>query len=130
MEIRSLIIYAVLFLSFLLAGLFKLIMNREKIIASGGTWAEEFKAKQIKMIGVLECALALGLLLPFFFAGLEVPGLLFSVMYMLSLTSSVGMCLVMLSAAYVHIWRKEYGFVILTLVLSGMAFSIAAHYIF
>jgi hypothetical protein len=115
-----LVIQGLLILIFFLAGFFKLVQSREKIIAGGGTWAEDFKTNNIKMIGVLECVLALGLLLP--------P--LFSVAYMLSLACSAGMCLVMLSAAYVHIKRKEYGFVIFTLVLSAMAFFITFRVLF
>ena len=119
-NIVPMIIQGLLILLFLLAGFFKLTQTKEKIVAGGGAWAADFATNQIKMIGALECALSLGLLLH----------LLFSVAYMLAIASSAGMSLVMLSAAYVHIRRKEYGFVIFTLVLSAMAFFITFRYLF
>jgi hypothetical protein len=111
MTTTLLIIQGLLVFLFLLAGFFKLIQTKEKIIAGGGAWAEEFATTNIKIIGALECLLSLGLSLSLFF----------TVSPVLALVSSAGMALVMLSAAFVHIKRKEYGLLILTLAVNFLA---------
>jgi hypothetical protein len=112
MNILIMVIQGLLIFLFLVAGFFKLAQTREKIMSSGGAWAADISATNIKIIGVLECALSLILLLTLF-----VP-----VSPVLTQIACTGMGLVMLSAAYLHIKRKEYGFVVFTFVLSLMAF--------
>ena len=114
-NILLLVIEGILILLFLLAGFFKLIQTREKIMASGGAWAADISATNIKIIGALEFALGLGLLL----------NLLFPIAPVIGLISSTGMGLIMLAAAILHIKRKEYGFVVFTFVLSLLAFFVA-----
>jgi hypothetical protein len=109
-----LVLQGILILLFLLAGFFKLAQTKEKIVAGGGAWAADFQTGHIKMIGMLECALSLGLLLPF----------LISVPQLVPTVASTGMGLVMMSAVFVHIKRKEYGFVVFTLLLSLIAFYV------
>ncbi len=46
-------VQGVLAFVFLMAGAMKLAQPREKVIASGGKWAEDFSAPMIKAIGAL-----------------------------------------------------------------------------
>jgi hypothetical protein len=110
-NIGLLISQGLMILLFMLAGVFKLIQSKEKIVSGGGAWAADFTPNLIKMIGLLECVLSLGVLIPLFFS-----------LRVLALPSMIGMGLVMLGAAIVHIRRKEYGFVIFTGILSCLAF--------
>lgn len=106
------IIQILLILLFMLAGFFKLIQTREKILASGATWAEHFSTTHIKVIGLLECLLSVFMLI----------NLIFSVSSIITLICSIGMGVTMLVAAGVHVKRKEYGFLALTVVTGAMAF--------
>lgn len=110
------IIEGVLILLFLLAGVFKLIQTREKIMTGGGAWAEDVSAMNIKIVGIAEVILALTLFVTLF---LTVPSLITTI-------ASIGMGIIMLAAAGLHIKRKEYAFVVFTLVLVVMTFFVAA----
>ncbi|HXA01393.1 MAG TPA: DoxX family protein [Cytophagaceae bacterium] len=112
MNIVLIIIQGLLVFIFLMAGFFKLIQTKEKIVTGGGAWAADFATTHIKIIGALEVLLSVGLSLSLF---LSVPPVL-------ALVSSAGMGVVMLAAAFVHIKRKEYGLLALTLVVSFIAF--------
>jgi hypothetical protein len=115
MNVLLYIIEGILILLFLLAGVFKLIQPREKIISSGGSWAEDVSPTNIKIVGIMEVLLGSVLLVT----------LLTTIPSIIATITSVGMGMIMLAAAGLHIKRKEYPFVIFTLVLVLMAFFVA-----
>ncbi len=125
MYILYIISAGILILLFLLAGVFKLIQTREKIMASGGSWAEDVSAANIKIVGMAEVILGLSLLasllLTIIFA---ISPIIVIISSLIATISSIGMALIMLAAAVLHIKRKEYGFVAITLLLTVMALSI------
>jgi hypothetical protein len=82
-----------------LGGLVKIIMPYAKYSSiSGVAWSKEFKPWHIKLIGVLEVAGALGLLLPLF-----VPSLA-----MITPFAATGIALYMAGAMATHLRRSEY----------------------
>ena len=54
MQTTLIIFQGILIFFFLLAGLLKLVFNMEKLIANGGTWAEDVSAGNIKITGIFE----------------------------------------------------------------------------
>jgi hypothetical protein len=112
MVIIILFIHFLLGLMFLLAGAFKLVKTKEQIIAGGGKWAEEFQTPQIRIIGIVECIVALILLLNFIFLSNPI----------LTIISSSVMGILMLGAGFMHIRRKEFGLLALTILLASLAF--------
>lgn len=63
MNITLWILAGVLAAAFLASALAKL-QPREKLIAGGFTWAEDYSSTQVKLIGLVEAAGAVGLVLP------------------------------------------------------------------
>jgi uncharacterized membrane protein len=90
---------ALLAFAFLLAGVVKLAVPREKLLtAPGAGWVEDFSATAVKLIGVLEVLAAVGLILP---AVLGIAPILVPL-------AAVGVILVMVGAMIVHLRRHEY----------------------
>src|SRR5690606_29815622 len=58
------VIAGLLALMFLLAGVMKLARPKQDLAASGMTWTEDFSARNVKIIGVLEVLASAGLILP------------------------------------------------------------------
>ena len=83
---------------FIITGSFKFFQTKEKIVASGGTWAENFNPGIIKTIAGIE--LLSGLLV-------IVPRLLGHGHY-LTFISAACIALIMTGAIYTHIRRKEF----------------------
>jgi hypothetical protein len=81
------------------AGAVKLIKSKKDLIASGASmaWAEDFSAGVIKLIGVLEVAGAIGLVLPWALQTVPV----------LTPLAGVGAVLLFLAALAVHLRRHE-----------------------
>ena len=100
---------------FILAGLSKLFQTREKVIASAGKWAEDFSDNQVKLIGFAEVVLGILLVVP----------KLMGHGYFLTSIAAFGLVLVMAVAAYTHIRRNEYFFVVVNLVFLLMALFVA-----
>lgn len=90
------IVSGVLALAFLAAGAMKLAQSREQIMVKMA-WAEDYSAGQVKLIGAVEVLGAIGLILPGItgIAPILVP------------IAAVGLALVMLGAAVVHIRRGD-----------------------
>jgi hypothetical protein len=109
-----LFIHLLLILIFLMAGVFKLIKQKEQIIAGGGTWAEGFETPQIRIIGVIECVVALMLLINLIFLSKPI----------LTIISASTMGLLMLGAGFVHARRKEYTALWFAIVLALLAFML------
>jgi VIT1/CCC1 family predicted Fe2+/Mn2+ transporter len=102
---------------FLMAGGMKLAQSREKVIASGGKWAEGFSGSAVKLIGAGEVLCAVGIVLPKLL-GMEQ-------MAYLSCASAVGIMVFMAGAFYTHLKRKEPPFLAVTAVFLLMALTVA-----
>jgi hypothetical protein len=98
MVIALWIVEGVLGLIFVMTGSFKFFQTKEKIIASGGTWAEDFEPIIIKTIAGAE--LISGILV-------IVPRLLGHGHY-LTFIGAACIALIMTGSVNVHIRRKEY----------------------
>ncbi|WP_435106209.1 DoxX family protein [Nocardiopsis synnemataformans] len=109
------VIAGLLAVTFLLAGLMKVIQSKEKLAASGMAWTEGFSAGAVKGIGVLEVLGAIGLVLP--------PVL--GVVPILAPLAAAGLGVMMLGAAIVHARRKENQMVAVNAVLLLLAAVVA-----
>ena len=98
MAIALWIVQGLLGLIFVITGSFKFFQSKEKVIASGGAWAEDFEPGIIKMIAGLE--LVSGVLV-------IVPRLLGHGQY-LSFIGAACIAVIMTGAIYTHIRRKEF----------------------
>jgi uncharacterized membrane protein YphA (DoxX/SURF4 family) len=92
------IVQIILGLLFIVTGSFKFFQSKEKVIASGGTWAEDFAPGTIKLIAAAE--LICGLLL-------IIERLLWHGHY-LNVIAAACIVIIMLGAIVTHISRKEY----------------------
>lgn len=91
------IVAALLAAAFLASGAMKLLQSKEKLAGFGLAWTEDFSARTIKVIGVLEVLAAIGLIIP--------PVL--GIASVLAPVAAVGLVLLMLGAALTHVRRKE-----------------------
>jgi VIT1/CCC1 family predicted Fe2+/Mn2+ transporter len=115
MTIALWIVQGLLGLIFVITGSFKFFQTKEKIIASGGTWAGDFKPGIIKIIAGLELISGLSVI---------VPRLLGHGRY-LTFISAASIALIMTGAIYTHIKRKETTHAIINLVFLLMALFVA-----
>ena len=115
MAIALLIVQGLLGLIFIITGSFKFFQSREKIIESGGTWAEDFKPGIIKAIAGTE--LICGLLV-------IVPRLLGHGRYPTFLGAAI-IAVIMTGAIYIHIRRKEFKHAVINAVFLLMALFVA-----
>ncbi|MFC5290478.1 DoxX family protein [Actinokineospora guangxiensis] len=100
---------------FLGGGLAKVVQPREKLVAMGLAWAEDFSPGMIRLIGVLEVLAAIGLVLP---ALLDIAPVFVPL-------AAVGLVLVMAGAIVVHVRRKEMPQVAANVVLLALAAVVA-----
>lgn len=100
---------------FLAAGLAKLLQPKEKLQSSGQAWTEDFSAGQVKAIGAVEVAGALGLVLP------AVTG----IAPVLVPLAATGLAVTMVLAAVVHVRRGEVAFIGVNLALAAVAVFVA-----
>ena len=115
MAIALWIVQGLLGLIFIITGSFKFFQTKEKVIASGGTWAEDFEPGIIKMIAGLELVSGVSVI---------VPRLLGHGRYLTSMGAAC-IALVMTGSIYTHIRRKEFKHAIINLVLLLMALFVA-----
>ncbi len=90
------VLQGVLAVAFLMAGAMKLMRGREQLRESMG-WVEDFSARTIKVIGLLEVLAAIGLVLP----GLT------GILPVLTPLAALGLVGLMLGAAVTHYRRHE-----------------------
>ena len=109
------ILAAVLAAFFLASGTKKLVQSRQQLVASGYAWTEDFTMPAIKTIGALETLAAIGLILP---AILDIAPILVPL-------AATGLVLVMLGATLVHLRRKEFQIIGLTLALTLLPLALA-----
>ena len=102
---------------YLLAGVGKLIVPKEKIatISSSARWVEDFSAGTLKAIGALELLAALGLILP---AVLDIAPVLVPL-------AALGLVMIMLGAVITRIRRHEFKFMVGDLVYLALAAFVA-----
>lgn len=97
--------------AFLAAGTMKATQPKEKLANSGMAWTEDFSPGMIKLIGVLEVLAAIGLILP---AALDIAPVFVPL-------AALGLVLMMVGAAIVHVRRKEFSGIAPSLVLLVLA---------
>ena len=98
MAIALWIVQGLLGLLFVITGSFKFFQTKEKVIASGGTWAEDFKPGMIKTIAGAEIVSGLWVI---------VPRLVGHGRY-LPFAGAACIGLIMTGAIFTHIRRKEF----------------------
>lgn len=99
MNVALWIIAGLLATIFLVGGVGKLIMPKDKIAATPfGGWVEEFTTDSIRAIGALEILAALGLILP---AALDIAPIVVPL-------ASLGLVFLMAGAAVLHYRRGEF----------------------
>lgn len=115
MVIALWIVQSLLGLIFVITGSFKFFQTKEKIIASGGTWAGDFKPGIIKLISGVELISGLSVI---------VPKLLGHGRY-LTFMGAACIALIMIGSIYTHIRRKEFRHAIINSVFLLMALFVA-----
>jgi uncharacterized membrane protein YphA (DoxX/SURF4 family) len=115
MNLTLWIIAAVLAAVFAASGAMKLVVPKDKLVASGQGWAAEVDQNAIRGIGAVEVLGAIGLIVP--------P--LVHIVPVLAPLAAVGLVLVMLGAIVTHARRKEYPNVVVNLVLLALAVFVA-----
>jgi len=112
MNLALWIVAALLASVFLFAGVVKLAVPREKLLAARGAgWVEDFSATTVKVIGVLEVLAAVGLIVP---AALDIAPDLVPL-------AALGLVLLMVGAMIVHLRRHEARHVVANLVYLVLA---------
>lgn len=101
-------------LAFGMAGIMKATQPKEKL-AANMAWVNDFSQTQVRGIGTLEFLGAVGLILP----------ALTGILPVLTPIAAVGLILVMIGAIFTHIRRKEYGIIVVNVVLLAIAAFIA-----
>lgn len=114
MNIALWVVQGLLAVGFGLAGVVKSTQPKEKL-AANLPWVEDFSAGTVRLIGVVELAAALGLVLP------AVTG----IAPVLTPLAAAGLAVVMVLAAVVHVRRKEPSGVVVNAVLFALAVFVA-----
>lgn len=97
------------------SGLVKMLVPKEKLVASGQGWADDFSPTSIRLIGVPEVLGAIGLILP---AVTHIAPILVPL-------AAIGLILVMIGAAVVHGRRNEAMNIAVNVVLMLLAAFVA-----
>jgi hypothetical protein len=105
------ILAGVLAAAFLAAGAMKVVRTKEQLAGSGMAWVEDFSPGMVKVIGLLEVLAAIGLVLP--------PAV--DIAPVLAPVAALGLVLMMIGAAVVHVRRKELNTIAPSLVLLVLA---------
>ncbi|MFC8800323.1 DoxX family protein [Promicromonospora sp. NPDC057138] len=100
MNIALWIVAGLLSVAYVAGGGLKLIMSKERIVATGpaAAWVEDFRPGSVKAIGALEVLGGLGLILP---AALGIATDLVRL-------AALGLAMIMVGAAATRITRREY----------------------
>ena len=115
MNIALWIIAGLLAVALLAGGFVKLVQPKEKLIASGLGFAEDFSAGAVKAIGALEVLAGIGLILP---ALLDIAPVLVPL-------AAVGVVLLMIGAMVVHLRRHENQALVTNLAIIVLAAVVA-----
>ena len=98
MAIALWIVQGLLGLIFVITGSFKFFQSKEKVIASGGTWAEDFNPVVIKMIAATELVSGLAVIVP----------RLLGHGHRLTFIAAAVIAVIMMGAIFTHLRRKEF----------------------
>jgi hypothetical protein len=109
------VVAVVLGVGFTAAGAMKVSQPKEKLVASGMAWADDFRSDTLKLIGATEILGGLGVILP----------VATGVVPVLGGAAAGGLSLVMLGAAVVHVRRREPMMILVNLILLAMAIFVA-----
>jgi uncharacterized membrane protein YphA (DoxX/SURF4 family) len=109
------IIAGVLSAAFLASGAMKLVQPKEKLVAAGFGFAEDFGAGAVKAVGAVEILAAVGLVLP---AALDIAPVLVPL-------AAVGVMALMTGALVVHGRRHEIPSIAVNVALIGVAGFVA-----
>lgn len=104
------IIQIILALLFVMAGILKMTQPIEKL-KQRMTYVESLSPASTRVIGALELAGGLGLILP----------MLTNILPWLTPLAALGLVLTMIGAALLHVVRKEYALIGINVVLLGLA---------
>jgi hypothetical protein len=115
MAIALWIVQGLLGLIFVITGSFKLFQTREKVIASGGAWAEDFEPGIVKIIAAVELISGISVI---------VPRLLGHGHY-LTFMGAACIAVIMTGSIYTHIRRKEMQHAMINAVFLLMALFVA-----
>ena len=99
---------------FVLAGIMKVILSKEKLAASA-PWVEDFSATQVRLIGLAESLGSLGLILP----GLT------GILPVLTPVAAACLIVIMVGAVYTQFRRKETSGLVLPTALLLVSLLIA-----
>jgi hypothetical protein len=113
MNLALWIIAIVLAVAFAGSGLMKLVVPKDKLVAAGQGWAQDYSPTNIRLIGLVEVLGAVGLVLP---AALHTAPILVPL-------AAVGLPLVMVGA--IHARRKEPMNIAVNVVLIVLAVIVA-----
>ncbi|MCB0007584.1 MAG: DoxX family protein [Anaerolineales bacterium] len=114
MNIALWIVSGLLALAFLMAGGMKASQPKSALADRMG-WVNDFSDTQVKIIGALEVAGAIGLILPW----------LLDIAPILTPIAALGLVLTMLGAAIVHLRRGETQMIVPNIVLGLLALFVA-----
>lgn len=115
MNITLWIVQGLLAAFFGAGGIVKVVRQPKRLVDQGLTWAEDFSAGAVKTIGALELLAAVGLVLP------AVAG----IAPVLVPLAAVGLGLLMIGAAVVHVRRGEVPFIAVNAALLAAAAFVA-----
>jgi len=114
MNILLWIIQSVITILLLYTGIIKIIYPREVAKVKLGPWIDDFTNLSLRMIGVVEILVGLGLVLPY----------LLHIYPFLTPLAALGLIWTMIGASMAHLKRKEYGFILINIILLIMALFI------
>jgi len=115
MTIALWIVQGLLGLIFVITGSFKFFQSKEKVIASGGTWAEDFAPGIIKLIAGTELISGLAVIVP----------RLLGHGHHLTFIAASCLAVIMTGAIFTHIRRKEFKHAIINVVFLLLALFVA-----
>ena len=115
MNVALWIVASVVGVACLAGGGQKLVLSREKMVASGYGWVEDFGDSTVRAIGVLEVLAGIGLILP---AVLDIAPVLVPL-------AATGLVLLMIGAAVTHFRRREMQAIVVNVVLLAVAGFVA-----
>ena len=115
MVIATWILQSLLGLIFVITGSFKFFQNKEKIIASGGTWAEDFSPGIIKTIAGLELVSGISVIIPRILGQKQI----------VTFISATCIAAIMIGAIFTHVRRKEWTHAMINCIFLIMALFVA-----
>ena len=109
------ILQSLMALTFLIPGMFKLILSEQQLVAKGLTGVEGLPLPLIRFIGVSEIMGAIGIILP----------VLLNILPLLTVVSAIGLALIMIPAALISYKRHEYKKIFINAIIFCICIFIA-----